>query len=69
MKCNGDRFTEELPSRLETGLRGREVWLRSFTLLGGARVDVRGEHDVVQIDVRMHDALQKLHIDGELSNQ
>ena len=69
MKCNGDRFTEELPSRLETGLRGREVWLRSFTLLGGALVDVRGEHVAVQIAVRLQDAMQYLHGCGLLSNR
>ena len=69
MKCNGDRFTEELRWQLETGLRGREVWLRSFTLLGGALVDVRGEHVAVQIAVRLQDAMQYLHSSGLLSNR
>ena len=49
MNSTGDPFTEEVGPQLETDLRWREVWLRSFTLLGGARVDVRGEHDVVQV--------------------
>ena len=64
MNCNGDRFTEELRSRQETDLRWREVWSRSFTLLGGALVDVRGEHDAVQIAVRLQNAMQLLHSSG-----
>ena len=69
MNSTGDPFTEEVGPQLETDLRWREVWLRSFTLLGGARVDVRGEHVAVQIAVRLQDAMQLLHSDGLLSNR
>ena len=69
MNSTGDPFTEEVGPRLEIDIQWREVRLRSSTLLGEARVDVHVEHGHVQFVVRNAGALQKLHIDGELSNQ